>query len=56
MKTTLLPLNDPDLTQADLDSVMEILQSERLSMGSVVELFRRRVRALSRSQTCDRGE
>jgi dTDP-4-amino-4,6-dideoxygalactose transaminase len=39
MKTTLLPLNDPDLTQADLDAVMETLQSERLSMGGVVDSF-----------------
>jgi dTDP-4-amino-4,6-dideoxygalactose transaminase len=39
MKTTLLPLNDPDLTQADLDSVMETLQSPRLSMGAAAEAF-----------------
>ena len=39
MKTTLLPLNDPDLVQSDLDAVNEILVSQRLSMGSVVEEF-----------------
>lgn len=39
MKTTLLPLNDPDLAQADLDSVMEALQSPRLSKGNVAEAF-----------------
>ena len=39
MKTTLLPLNDPDLTQSDLDAVMEVLQSQRISSGSVVEAF-----------------
>ena len=39
MKTTLLPLNDPDLTQADLDAVMTALQSPRLSMGEAVEAF-----------------
>jgi perosamine synthetase len=39
MKTTLLPLNDPDLTQSDLDAVMEVLQSQRISAGAVVELF-----------------
>ncbi len=39
MKTTLLPLNDPDLTQTDLDAVMEILQSQRISSGSIVEAF-----------------
>ncbi len=35
MKASLLPLNDPDLTQSDLDAVMEALQSTRLSMGEV---------------------
>lgn len=39
MKTTLLPLNDPDLTQADLDAVMDILQSQCVSMGAVVDAF-----------------
>ena len=39
MKTTLLPLNDPDLTQADLDAVMEVLQSTRISMGEVTVAF-----------------
>ncbi len=39
MKTTLLPLNDPDLTQSDLDSVMEVLKSQRVSMGRVVDAF-----------------
>lgn len=39
MKTSLLPLNDPDLTQSDLDAVMEILQSTRLSTGSAVDAF-----------------
>jgi hypothetical protein len=39
MKTTLLPLNDPDLTQSDLDAVMDVLQSQRISMGAVVEMF-----------------
>ncbi len=39
MKTTLLPLNDPDLTQTDLEAVVEILQSERLSQGDVVDRF-----------------
>lgn len=39
MKTTLLPLNDPDLTQADLDAVMKVLQSTRISMGDVTAAF-----------------
>ncbi len=39
MKTSLLPLNDPDLVQSDLDAVMEVLQSPRLSMGEAVESF-----------------
>jgi perosamine synthetase len=39
MKTTLLPLNDPDLTQSDLEAVLEILQSPRISMGDTVLAF-----------------
>lgn len=39
MKTTLLPLNDPDLVQADLEAVLAVLQSPRLSMGDAVEAF-----------------
>lgn len=39
MKTTVFPLNDPDIAQSDLDAVNEILVSQRLSMGSVVEAF-----------------
>ncbi len=39
MKTTLLPLSDPDLVQSDLESVLEVLQSQRLSMGSMVDAF-----------------
>lgn len=39
MKTSLLPLNDPDLVQTDLDAVMEVLQSPRLSMGEAVDSF-----------------
>jgi dTDP-4-amino-4,6-dideoxygalactose transaminase len=39
MKTSLLPLNDPDLVQSDLDAVMEVLQSPRLSMGEAVDSF-----------------
>lgn len=39
MKTTPLPLNDPDLTQSDIDAVILALQSPRLSMGAVVDAF-----------------
>ncbi len=39
MKTTLLPLNDPDLVQTDLEAVIEVLQSQRISMGDVVVSF-----------------
>ena len=39
MKTSHLPLNDPDLVQADIDAVNEILVSPRLSSGAVVEEF-----------------
>lgn len=39
MKTSLLPLNDPDIAQSDLDAVNEVLTSPRLSSGPVVEEF-----------------
>ncbi len=39
MKTSHLPLSDPDLLQADIDAVNEILASPRLSSGVVVEEF-----------------
>ncbi len=39
MKTSVLPLNDPDLAQSDLDAINEILVSPRLSAGPVVEEF-----------------
>jgi len=39
MKTTQLPLNDPDLVQSDLDAVTAALLSPRISMGEVVEQF-----------------
>jgi perosamine synthetase len=39
MKTSLLPLNDPDLAQSDLEAVMDVLQSPRLSQGDVVDAF-----------------
>ncbi|WP_457796162.1 DegT/DnrJ/EryC1/StrS family aminotransferase [Methylocystis sp. S23] len=39
MKTTFLPLNDPDLAQSDLEAVIEILQGQRLSQGETVEAF-----------------
>lgn len=39
MKTTFLPLSDPDLVQADIDFVAEALTRPRLSMGQLVEEF-----------------
>ncbi len=39
MKTTFLPLSDPDLLQSDLDAVSEILTSQSLSAGPVVQQF-----------------
>jgi len=39
MKTTFLPLNDPDLLQTDLEAVLEILNSQSLSAGPAVEQF-----------------
>ncbi|KAF2992353.1 DegT/DnrJ/EryC1/StrS family aminotransferase [Methylocystis sp. MJC1] len=39
MKTTLLPLNDPDLAQTDLEAVLGVLQSARVSQGDVVDQF-----------------
>ncbi len=39
MKTTFLPLSDPDLLQSDIDAVSEILSSQSLSAGPVAEQF-----------------
>ena len=39
MKTTFLPLSDPDLLQSDLEAVLEILNSQSLSAGPAVEQF-----------------
>ncbi len=39
MKTTFLPLSDPDLLQTDIEAVCEILTSQCLSAGPVVEQF-----------------
>jgi perosamine synthetase len=39
MKTTFLPLSDPDLQQADLDAVCEVLVSQNLSAGPIVDTF-----------------
>lgn len=39
MKTSVLPLSDPDLVQADIDFVAEILMRPHLSMGETVEAF-----------------
>ena len=39
MKTTWLPLCDPDMSEFELDAVREVLLSSRLSAGPVVEEF-----------------
>jgi len=39
VKTTFLPLSDPDLLQSDLEAVLEILNSQSLSAGPAVEQF-----------------
>jgi perosamine synthetase len=39
METSFLPLSDPDLLQADLDAVCEVLTGQCLSTGPVVETF-----------------
>lgn len=39
MKTFEIPLSDPDLTQAELDAVVELLKSARISAGPVAEAF-----------------
>jgi perosamine synthetase len=36
---SLIPLSDPDITQAELDAVVAVLRSPRLSNGPVVESF-----------------
>jgi len=39
METTFLPLSDPDLLAADIEAVCEVLNSQTLSAGPVVESF-----------------
>ncbi len=39
MKTTFLPLSDPDISEIELEAVREVLLSPRLSAGPVVEEF-----------------
>ena len=39
MKTTWLPLSDPDISQVELEAVREALVSPRLSAGPIVEGF-----------------
>jgi perosamine synthetase len=39
MKTTFLPLSDPDLLQSDIEAVTQIIASPSLSSGPVVEEF-----------------
>ncbi|HNV55281.1 MAG TPA: hypothetical protein PKO17_08945, partial [Pseudomonadales bacterium] len=34
-----IPLSDPDLTQLELDAVIDLLKSTRISSGPVVEAF-----------------
>jgi dTDP-4-amino-4,6-dideoxygalactose transaminase len=41
MKTTFLPLCDPDLLQSDIDAVSNVLTSQDLSCGAVVAEFER---------------
>lgn len=35
----MIPLSDPDVSQAELDAVMEVLQSSQVSSGEAVEAF-----------------
>jgi perosamine synthetase len=39
METTFLPLSDPDLLASDLEAVCEVLNSQTLSAGPMVEIF-----------------
>ena len=41
MEATFLPLSDPDLLQADLEAVCEVLNSQTLSSGPIVETLER---------------
>ena len=39
MKANMIPLSDPDMSQAELDAVSEVLQSTQISSGEAVEAF-----------------
>ena len=39
METTFLPLSDPDLLPSDLEAVCDVLDTQTLSAGPVVETF-----------------
>ncbi len=39
MSTNMIPLSDPDMSQAELDAVMEVLQSSQVTSGDAVEAF-----------------
>lgn len=39
MSANLIPLSDPDMSQAELDAVSEVLQSSQISAGEAVEAF-----------------
>ncbi|WP_026607692.1 DegT/DnrJ/EryC1/StrS family aminotransferase [Methylocapsa acidiphila] len=39
MSVNMIPLCDPDMSQAELDAVMEVLQSAHVSSGEAVEAF-----------------
>ncbi|WOJ90991.1 DegT/DnrJ/EryC1/StrS family aminotransferase [Methylocapsa polymorpha] len=39
MTANMLPLSDPDMSQAELDAVIEVLQSSQVTTGEAVEAF-----------------
>jgi perosamine synthetase len=39
MSSNMIPLSDPDMSQAELDAVMDVLQSSQVTSGEAVEAF-----------------
>src|SRR5690348_11438495 len=50
MRSTPIPLSSPDITQREIDAVVEVMQTPTLSIGPKVEEFERRVAKLTNRQ------
>jgi perosamine synthetase len=50
MRSTPIPLSAPDITQREIDAVVEVMQTPTLSIGPKVEEFERKVAKLTNRQ------